>query len=122
MTYSREDILKAASNLSHRIQNLEMVQNYQNIETQIHKNARILNYMNQLKQSQKQSVNFQNYDKPNAYRRSEDKINSIRNKIDDIPIVTEFRASQEEVNDLLHLVIKTLSTGLQHHIEIEKKE
>ncbi|AVP36950.1 hypothetical protein DOS70_10520 [Staphylococcus felis] len=122
MTYTREDILSATSKLAKHIQDLDTVKTYQRIEEQIHQNKKISNYMNTLKQSQKQSVNFQNYNKPNAYKRSEATIETIRNQIDDIPIVTQFRKSQEETNDFLQLVIETMSKRLQENIRVEEKE
>lgn len=71
--YSREMILESAQKLSASIQSLETIQHYQRIETQIHQNEQIAQYMAELKQNQKQSVNLQNYDKPVAFARSEEK-------------------------------------------------
>lgn len=118
--YSREVILEAAQKLGASIQSLKTIQDYQRIETQIHQNEQISQYMSELKQNQKQSVNLQNYDKPVAFERSEAKIDEIQTKIDEIPIVNEFKVAQQEANDLLHVVIGTLSTRIeQENIEAE---
>ncbi|MEJ7540893.1 RicAFT regulatory complex protein RicA family protein [Staphylococcus intermedius] len=121
--YSRDMILEAAQKLSASIQSLETIQHYQRIETQIHQNEQISQYMADLKRNQKQSVNLQNYDKPVAFARSEEKIEEIQSKIDEIPIVNEFKAAQQEANELLHLVIGTLSSRIeQENIEAEVEQ
>lgn len=47
--YSKEDILKHADTLANRINNLEIVKDYQTIEKQIHNNKTIENKMKNLK-------------------------------------------------------------------------
>lgn len=113
--YSRDDVISATKQLSEHIHQLEMVQNYQLIEKRVHENERLKHYMNQLKRSQKQSVNFQNYNKPVAYQQSEDSINATKSDIDEIPIVNQFREAQNETNDLLQLITKTLYQRLQEN-------
>lgn len=111
--FNRQEILSQATQISHDLQSLEAIQEYKQIENQIHQHSKIAEYMKDLKQNQKQSVNFQNYDKPVAYRQSEDTIARIQSEIDAYPIVTQFRQSQEEANEILHLVIDTLAHRLQ---------
>ncbi|MGV3243842.1 YlbF family regulator [Staphylococcus sp. 11261D007BR] len=113
--YSRDDVISATKQLSEHIHQLEMVQNYQLIEKRVHENERLKHYMNHLKRSQKQSVNFQNYNKPVAYQQSEDSINAIKSDIDEIPIVNQFREAQNETNELLQLITKTLYQRLQEN-------
>lgn len=78
--YSREMILESAQKLSASIQSLETIQHYQRIETQIHQNEQIAQYMAELKQNQKQSVNLQNYDKPVAFARLKKKLKKYKPK------------------------------------------
>ncbi|RIM16917.1 YlbF family regulator [Staphylococcus chromogenes] len=111
--FNRQEILSQATQISQDLQSLEVIQQYKQIEHQIHQHSKIGEYMKDLKQNQKQSVNFQNYDKPVAYRQSEDTIAHIQSEIDAYPIVTQFRQSQEEANEILHLVIDTLAHRLQ---------
>ncbi|MCE4965672.1 hypothetical protein BU679_09135 [Staphylococcus chromogenes] len=111
--FNRQEILSQATQISQDLQSLEVIQQYKQIEHQIHQHSKIAEYMKDLKQNQKQSVNFQNYDKPVAYRQSEDTIAHIQSEIDAYPIVTQFRQSQGEANEILHLVIDTLAHRLQ---------
>ena len=110
--YEKDEILAEADKLSQRIQSLDTVKEYQAIEQQIHHNKNIETRMKDLKKTQKQSVNLQNYGKHQALRQSEDKIQDIEQNLNIIPIVEEFRESQAEANDLLQMMISTMSNRL----------
>jgi len=120
--YSKEDILKHADVLARRINNLEVVKDYQSIEQQIHNNKTIESKMKSLKKQQKQSVNFQNYGKDTAFRQSENQIHHIENEINNLPIVEEFRSAQYDANELLQMMIKIMEDRLNEHNEREHKE
>ncbi|UXR77480.1 MULTISPECIES: YlbF family regulator [unclassified Staphylococcus] len=109
---NKEDVLRKARELQQSIQDLETIQYYKQVETQIHQNEHIAKQMKTLKQQQKQSVNLQNYDKPIAYQRSEATIQAIQAEIDDMPIVSEFRQAQREANDTIQFIIETLADGI----------
>ncbi|CAL27850.1 RicAFT regulatory complex protein RicA family protein [Staphylococcus carnosus] len=110
--YEKKDILAQAQKLSDQIKQLDTVKYYQRVETQIHRNHHIDEWMSDLKQRQKQSVNLQNYGKIEAYKRSEAEIAQIQEKIDALPIVTEFREAQSDANDLLQMMINTMADRL----------
>lgn len=120
--YSKNDVLNNADELANKIKNLKMIQSYQNIESQIHENQSIETKMKQLKLYQKQSVNFQNYNKLQAFEESEDKIKSLENDINELPIVEEFRVAQFEANNFLQTMIETMENRLnEHHRDDEEK-
>ena len=73
--------------------------------------------MNRLKAQQKQSVNFQNYGKQNALEQSEAKIQYLKDEINELPIVEEFRSAQFEANELLQLMVSTMEQSLNKHNE-----
>ena len=110
--YDKKDILAQAEKLSDQIKQLDTVKYYQRVETQIHRNHHIDEWMKDLKQRQKQSVNLQNYGKIEAYKRSEAEIAQIQEKIDALPIVTEFREAQSDANYLLQMMINTMADRL----------
>lgn len=120
--YSKDDILKQADQLTSKIQDLDLIKSYQNIEKQIHENRNIESKMNRLKKQQKQSVNFQNYGKQHAYQQSENEIEALEHEINELPIVEEFRSAQYEANDLLQLMISTMEDRLNEHNEDEHNE
>lgn len=119
--YSKDDILKQADQLTSKIQDLDLIKSYQNIEKQIHENRNIESKWIAWKQ-QKQSVNFQNYGKQHAYQQSEDEIEALEDEINELPIVEEFRSAQYEANDLLQLMISTMEDRLNEHNEEEHKD
>ncbi|WP_251516617.1 MULTISPECIES: RicAFT regulatory complex protein RicA family protein [Staphylococcus] len=118
--YEKDEILKAADDLSKQIEALETVKAYQNVEQQIHNNPRVADRMKDLKKNQKQSVNLQNYGKLEALKQSENKIQDIEENINVMPIVEEFRESQAEANELLQMMIDTMADRL--NIEQEKND
>lgn len=115
--YEKEDILKQADSVSNKIKALELIKQYQNVEQQIHENTSIKQKMKQLKLQQKQSVNFQNYGKHQAYQKSEEEISQLEKEINALPIVEEFRSAQFEANELLQLMVSTMEQSLNKHNE-----
>ncbi|MEB6035662.1 YlbF family regulator [Staphylococcus pseudoxylosus] len=115
--YEKEEILAEADRISERIKSLDTVKEYHNVESQIHQNKNIEQRMKELKKNQKQSVNLQNYGKTQALKDSEDKIQHIEEDINILPIVEEFRESQTEANDLLQMMISTMSDRLNQQQE-----
>ena len=113
--YSEKEIIRKVESLAEKIGKLEVVQDYHNVEKQIHNNQAIKQKMNRLKAQQKQSVNFQNYGKQNALEQSEVKIQNLKDEINELPIVEEFRSAQYEANDLLQMMVKTMEDRLNEY-------
>ncbi|MCG7339587.1 YlbF family regulator [Staphylococcus sp. ACRSN] len=113
--YEKDEILAEADKISEHIKSLDIVQEYHRVEQQIHNNKQIEQKMKDLKKNQKQSVNLQNYGKTEAFKQSEDKIQEIEHNINVLPIVEEFKESQAEANDLLQMLISTMSDRLNEH-------
>ena len=72
-----KDILKQADSVSNKIKGLELIKQYQNVEQQIHENSSI-DQNETIKIATKQSVNFQNYGKHQAYQKSEKKFLNLK--------------------------------------------
>ena len=79
--YSEKEIIRKVESLAEKIGKLEVVQDYHNVEKQIHNNQAIKQKMNRIKAQQKQSVNFQNYGKQNALEQSEAKIQYLKDEL-----------------------------------------
>lgn len=120
--YSEKEIIRKVESLAEKIGKLEVVQDYHNEEKQIHNNQAIKQKMNRLKAQQKQSVNFQNYGKQNALEQSEVKIQNLKDEINELPIVEEFRSAQYEANDLLQMMVKTMEDRLNEYNKKEHNE
>lgn len=94
----------------------EEVDFFKKAEAQINENAKITSIINQIKALQKQAVNFKHYEKHEALKQTEAKIDALQAELDEIPIIQEFRDSQMEVNDLLQLVAHTISNKVTNEI------
>ncbi|HYK74917.1 MAG TPA: RicAFT regulatory complex protein RicA family protein [Pseudoneobacillus sp.] len=107
--FTKDDIIARARELAGMIAETEEVDFFKRAEAQIHDNEKIRLMISDIKGLQKQAVNLQHYGKPEALKRVEDKIASIEQELDELPIVAEFKQSQVEVNDLLQLIANTIS-------------
>ena len=54
--------------------------------------------------------------KPEALKKVEDKIATIEQELDEIPVVQEFKQSQIEVNELLQIIASTISNTVTDEI------
>jgi cell fate (sporulation/competence/biofilm development) regulator YmcA (YheA/YmcA/DUF963 family) len=108
-SYSKDDILQKAAELASMIAETEEVDFFKRAESQINENKKVRDMIASMKSLQKQAVNFQHYGKENAYKQVQDKIHSLEQELDELPIVQEFKQSQVDVNDLLQIVASQIS-------------
>ena len=114
--YSKDDIIAKARELAKMIAETEEVDFFKRAEAAIHENEKVSTKIKSIKGLQKQAVNLQHYGKPEALKRTEEKISALEQELDEIPIVTEFKQSQVDVNDLLQLVATTISNQVTNEI------
>ena len=114
--YTKDDIIKHAGNLAQMIADTEEVDFFKRAEAQIHENQKVREMIASIKSLQKQAVNFQHYGKSEALKMVEAKIENLEKEIDAIPIVQQFKESQEDVNDLLQIVASVISNNVTDHI------
>jgi len=116
--YTKDDIIARAKELASMIANTEEVDFFKKAEAQIHSNEKVSSLISQIKGLQKQAVNLQHYGKQEALKKTEEKIASIEDELDSIPVVQEFKQSQVEVNELLQLVANTISNKVTDEVLI----
>lgn len=116
-TFTKDEILKEADQLANMISSLEEVKFYQEAERAINQNDKVQQLINQIKKLQKQSVNLLHYGKTNAYKQTEQQIETLQNKLDQLPIVTQFKSSQVEVNELLQQVTSLIEKEVANKME-----
>ncbi|KZZ82765.1 MULTISPECIES: RicAFT regulatory complex protein RicA family protein [Bacillaceae] len=114
--YSKDDIVSRAKELAQMISETEEVDFFKRAEAQLNENEKVRSMIASIKSLQKQAVNFQHYGKTEALKQIEDKIDSIQEELDQLPIIQEFQDSQIEVNDLLQLVANTISNQVTDKI------
>jgi cell fate (sporulation/competence/biofilm development) regulator YmcA (YheA/YmcA/DUF963 family) len=114
--YTKDDIIARAKELAFMIASTEEVDFFKKAEAQIHSNEKVSSLISQIKGLQKQAVNLQHYGKAEALKKTEDKIASIEEELDSIPVVQEFKQSQVDVNELLQLVANTISNKVTDEV------
>lgn len=116
MIYSREQIIEKAVELANMVAKTEEVDFFKKAEQQINQNEKVKTLLAEIKKYQKEAVNLQHYQKHEALKQVEEKIDLLMNEVDEIPLVKEFKQSQVEVNDLLQLIASTISETVTNKI------
>jgi cell fate (sporulation/competence/biofilm development) regulator YmcA (YheA/YmcA/DUF963 family) len=116
--YTKDDIVARAKELAKMIAETEEVDFFKKAEEKINQNEKVRGMINKIKALQKQAVNLQHYGKHEALKKVEAEIDAIYEELSQIPIVSEFKQSQMEVNDLLQLVASTISKTVTDEIII----
>lgn len=119
-TFTREQILVKANELAKMLAETEEVAFFRQAELQINENEKVQNLIKKIKLLQKESVNLQHYQKFEALRDNENKIDQLMDELDNIPLVKEFKQSQSEVNDLLQYISNSISSRVTEEISSEK--
>lgn len=114
--YNKNDIIERAREIALMIAETEEVDFFKRAEAQIHENEKVKTLISSIKGLQKQAVNLQHYGKVEALKKTEEKIASLEQQIDEIPVVQEFKQSQMEVNELLQIIASTISNTVTDEV------
>lgn len=114
--YTKDDIVERAKQLAKMIAESEEVDFFKKAEAKIHENEKVRELIASIKSLQKQAVNFQHYEKTEALKKTEEKIEQLEKELDDIPVVQQFKESQIDVNDLLQIVANTISNTVTDEV------
>lgn len=116
--YNKDDIIERSREIARMIAETEEVDFFKRAEAQIHENEKVKTLISSIKGLQKQAVNFQHYGKSEALKKTEEKIASLEQQLDEIPVVQEFKQSQIDVNELLQLVATTISNTVTDEVVV----
>jgi cell fate (sporulation/competence/biofilm development) regulator YmcA (YheA/YmcA/DUF963 family) len=114
--FTKDDIVARAKELARMIAETDEVDFFKRAEAQIHENQKVRTLISDIKGLQKQAVNLQHYGKPEALKKVEDKLTSLEQELDEIPVVQEFKQSQLEVNELLQIIASTISNTVTDEV------
>ncbi|TDF98351.1 RicAFT regulatory complex protein RicA family protein [Paenibacillus piri] len=115
----REDIMAKAKELADLISTSNEVQFFQKAEVQISSNDQIQTLISAIKKKQKEIVAFESFENKKMVEKIEKEIEELQNQLDSIPIVNEFRQSQEDINYLLQLVMSVIRDTVSEKITVE---
>ncbi|QKS71362.1 YlbF family regulator [Paenalkalicoccus suaedae] len=113
---SKQEVLDKARELADLIAETEEVDFFKRAELQINDHLRTQEIIAQIKKLQKEAVNLKHYQKTEALKETDAKIDALQDELDDIPLVKEFKQSQMEVNDILQMVSNTISNTVTKKI------
>lgn len=114
--YTKQDIMNEARELANKIAETEEVDFFKRAETQINDHLRVQETIAKIKALQKEAVNLKHYEKSEALKATDAKIDALQDELDEIPLVQEFKQSQMEVNELLQMVSNTISNTVTNKI------
>ena len=114
--YTKQEVISNAKELARMLAQTEEVDFFKRAELQINDHLRVQELIAQIKAHQKEAVNLQHYQKHEALKKVDEKIDSLQDELDQIPLVQEFKQSQTEVNNLLQLVSSTISNTVTNEI------
>lgn len=114
--YKKTDIMDKARELAKMMAQTAEVEFFKRAEAQINENLKVQQTIADIKKLQKEAVNLQHYNKVEALKEVEAKIDALQDEIDELPIVQQFKESQIEVNQLLQLVSNTISGTITDEI------
>ncbi|CAM5788751.1 YlbF family regulator [Brevibacillus borstelensis] len=117
--YTQKEILDKARELAAMIAQTKEVDFYKRAELQIKHNERVQDLIDDLKKKQKQMVMFESMNKPELVSKVEAEYNQLHDELDSIPIVTEFKQSQVDVNDLLQMVTTVITNTVSERIVLD---
>jgi cell fate (sporulation/competence/biofilm development) regulator YmcA (YheA/YmcA/DUF963 family) len=115
----REDILEKAKELASLLTTSTEVQFYQKAEKQISTNDHIQQLISIIKKKQKEIVAFESFQNKKMVEKIEKEIDELQDELDGIPIVGEFKQTQEDINYLLQLVMSVVRDTISEKINVE---
>ncbi|NEN81651.1 RicAFT regulatory complex protein RicA family protein [Paenibacillus elgii] len=116
----REDILDKAKELAGLLATSNEVQFFQQAEQQIAGNDHIQTLISAIKKKQKEIVAFESFENKKMVEKIEKEIDELQDQLDSIPIVSQFKQSQEDINYLLQLVMSVIRDTISDTITVEQ--
>jgi cell fate (sporulation/competence/biofilm development) regulator YmcA (YheA/YmcA/DUF963 family) len=115
----REDILAKAKELAELLTTSSEVQTFQKAESQIATNEHIQQLISAIKKKQKEIVAFESFQNTKMVDKIEKEIEVLQDELDSIPVVSEFKQTQEDINYLLQLVMSVVRDTISDKINVE---
>ncbi|WP_019532620.1 RicAFT regulatory complex protein RicA family protein [Paenibacillus ginsengihumi] len=115
----RQDILAKAKELADLLATSSEVQFFQQAERQIAGNDHVQTLISQIKKKQKEIVAFEKFENRAMVEKIEKEIDALQDELDSVPIVSQFKQSQEDINYLLQLVMSVIRDSLSEKINVE---
>lgn len=116
----RADIMEKAQELAHLISTSDEVAFYQKAERQVQGNHEIQDLIRLIKKRQKEAVAFERFQNEKMVTKINSEIEELQDKLDNYPIVGQFKQAQEDINYLLQLVVGVIRDTVSEKIQVEQ--
>ncbi|MEF3304918.1 RicAFT regulatory complex protein RicA family protein [Paenibacillus sp. GYB003] len=115
----RDDIMEKAKELAALISTSDEVQFYRQAEKQVQANAEIQELIKLIKKRQKEVVAFETFQNKKMVDKINGELEELQDKLDQYPIVSQFKQAQEDINYLLQLVVGVVRDTVAEKIQVE---
>ncbi|AMA74730.1 hypothetical protein ACH33_11950 [Aneurinibacillus sp. XH2] len=115
-TYDYSSIIESAKELAALIANSEEVERFKQAEKKISANGRVQGLIMQIKQKQKRIVKLEHSRQYDQIPEIEKEIDALQDELDTIPIVQEFKQTQQDINELLQMVTSVIANKVSENI------
>lgn len=109
-------IVDKAKELAEMIANSAEVEFYKKAEQQIKANARVQELISQIKKKQKEAVALESLGRSELIKKVEAEMDVLHEELDSIPLVSEFKQTQMDINDLLQMVTNVIANSVSEKI------
>ncbi len=115
-----ETIEEVLNKLLEKIGDNEVIMSYKEIAVKVDQHEGLKQMVEEIKKLQKDAVQFDHYEKPEAHKEAVRLANAKQQEFDEHPLVIAYREKLIEANDLLqhmtHLLEKSVNDGLEARI------
>lgn len=120
------EVTAALNELVQALAENEVVKDYRQIAAKVANNPRLKELEEKIKAAQKEAVQYDHYDKPEAQKAAILAANEYTKEYENHPLVISYREKLALANDLLHFITENISQDvnqtLESHNEQEKTE
>ena len=114
-----EVIMGKANDLAAMIAQSADAKLFRAAEVKIQANERVQALIKTIKRKQKEAVAFEQFGNPQKVTQIEAEIAELQAELDDIPVVQQFKQTQDDLNHLLQLVIGVVADQVSKQIKVE---
>lgn len=97
----------------------ETIKRYKEIEERVNNNEKLTQLVEDIKEAQKDAVQFAHYGKPEAEKEAIKRADELTAQFDEHPLVLAYREQLAEANDLLQHITAMIQRGINDQLEKE---
>ncbi len=109
-------IVDKAKELAEMIANSAEVEFYKKAEQQIKANVKVQELISKIKKKQKEAVALESLGRAELIKKVEAEMDELHEELDGIPLVSEFKQTQMDINDLLQMVTNVIANSVSEKI------